>query len=195
MPQAEARPPSTMRSAVGVGLVARSGPAASCHSTGDQEPLTARPVTPAPQPPRASHGAPCCQPCLALYSVWGRQEQAGHGRGCGSEGPQLLVPWGHPQRGLRLLTLADPQESRPQTKEGTDASCLRPPSSAQTAAQVPTSSPWNWPLPTGDHSQMASLSARLGHLTPVPSSQAHLIRTQGPGPDRPEGSPAPNPRT
>lgn len=176
-----------MRSAVGVAWLHGAGPAESCHSTGDRVPLATCPSTPAPQ---ATPGLSQCPLLPAMPSPlqllgpaavnWvggAAAELVAVGRGLQVGGATAVMLWGHPQLGLLLLTLTDPQESRPQAKEGIDTSCLRPPASAQTMAQVPTSSPGNWPLPTGDHSQMASLSGRLSHLTLAPSSQTRLIKT------------------
>lgn len=176
-----------MRSAVGVAWLQGAGPAESCHSTGNREPLATCPSTPAPQ---ATPGLSQCPLLPAMPSPlqllgpaaanWVRGAAAGLvavGRGLQAGGATAIMLWGRTQLGLLLLTLTNPQESRAQAKEGIDTSCLRPPTSAQTTAQVPMSSPGNWPLPTGDHSQMASLGGRLSHLTLAPSSQVRLIRT------------------
>lgn len=95
-----------------------------------------------------------------------------------------MVLWGCPQPGLLLL-------AAPQAEEG--GPLVPGLQLAQTPIQMPTSSPGNWPLPTGDRSWMTWFSARLGPLDPCPPASACLIKAYSPGPERPESGPAPSP--
>lgn len=102
------------------------------------------------------------------------------GRGLQVGGATAVVLWGHPQLGLLLLTLTDPQESRPQAKDGIDTSSQ---ASGLCSDHGPGANvkPWELATANGDHSD-GIIQWQAEPLDPCPQQPGPFDQDTGPRP-------------